>query len=160
VREEEGALGAFIKSLKTAFIKKKKEKVLSNTFEHNGLRYGIEVCNDHNGRLLKQTSEEKVDVHIIVSCGVTIEQDKIHARDGGVVLHTDGEIATKNKMKKTLARSMALRALKVINLEQKLFSEPDNGDVDKDKMVWVEDLPKADDRGDFGWVYTGVVQLN
>lgn len=41
---------------------KKKKEVIDNVFEHRGVKYGIEICNDHStGGKVDQT----VDVHIV-----------------------------------------------------------------------------------------------
>jgi hypothetical protein len=59
-----------------------------------GLRFGLEICNDHaNSILLNQIAAKKqmpVDVHLILSSTIANKPGKMAARDGGLVIHADG----------------------------------------------------------------------
>lgn len=65
--------------------------VVSNTFEHAGLSFGIEICADHNNRALaKNYGGKRIDVHILISCGARLYGPDVVARIGGIALSTDG----------------------------------------------------------------------
>jgi hypothetical protein len=59
-----------------------------------GLRFGLEICNDHaHSTLLTQIAAKKqmpVDVHLILSSTIANKPGKMAARDGGLVVHADG----------------------------------------------------------------------
>lgn len=87
-----------LKGLKTMKTKNVNDKgkviakaVVSNTFEHAGLTFGIEICHDHNvGALAENCGGKEIDVHILVSSGATLYGPHVAARIGGIALSTDG----------------------------------------------------------------------
>mmetsp|Transcript_22038 Transcript_22038/g.32559 ORF Transcript_22038/g.32559 Transcript_22038/m.32559 type:complete len:401 (-) Transcript_22038:95-1297(-) len=71
-------------------IKSSENNILKGTFSHRGLKFGLEVCADHvSGALKKQVGDEKVDVHVVVSCGVTMHADNAATTRHGVVIGCD-----------------------------------------------------------------------
>jgi hypothetical protein len=75
---------------------------VSNFFTHRKLKFGIEICADHNNEVLKkQHGTECVDVQLLVSCGACIRHQGIAARKGGVVINCDGSMTNADAMKKT-----------------------------------------------------------
>lgn len=68
-----------------------------NLFEFDGVRIGLEICLDHRmGALwhtIQQNHEDLVDVHLIISAGMSIERGPNPVVPGGVVYLTDGEAA-------------------------------------------------------------------
>lgn len=79
---------------------KELKPVLANTFDHAGLRFGIEICADHNGPGCVGKGKP-VDVHVLISCGMFLRGEAIGARVGGLVLHTDGVNTKGPAMEKT-----------------------------------------------------------
>ncbi len=64
-------------------------------FEYGGIRFGIEICLDHGrARLMRNINkfkEKKVDVQIIVSCGMDVRTGSVITKKGGLVFNCDGE---------------------------------------------------------------------
>jgi hypothetical protein len=65
-------------------------KASNPCFTVNGVRFGVEVCMDHADRTLKNfLNGGSVDVHILISDGVTPDNSRIAAKTGGYVIHCD-----------------------------------------------------------------------
>lgn len=62
-----------------------------------GIRFGLEICQDHTKSILinqiNQKKKTPVDVHLILSSTVGNQPGKIATRDGGLVVHADGQDA-------------------------------------------------------------------
>jgi hypothetical protein len=70
-------------------------------FNFEDITFGLDVCLDHANKALKRTIIQwpqnengapapNVDVHIVTSCGIQVETDRVAARTGGCVLLCDG----------------------------------------------------------------------
>lgn len=70
-------------------------------FEYEGVRFGLEICLDHGrarlARNLKMFSLEKVDVQIVVSCGMDVRSGSVITKKGGIVFNCDGEYVLDNE---------------------------------------------------------------
>jgi len=68
-------------------------------FQLDGIMLALEICLDHRrGRLrqvrkVDQESNVPIDLHLIVSCGMQIQQPSVVAKTGGLVFNCDGEYA-------------------------------------------------------------------
>jgi hypothetical protein len=65
-------------------------------FTIKGIKFGVEVCLDHyQARLRRDRSSpsEHVQIHIIPSCGMQIEEPAVIACAGGLVFNCDGQYA-------------------------------------------------------------------
>ena len=68
-------------------------------FQVNNITFALEICLDHRRARLRQVrqhdaaSNVPVDVHLIVSCGMQIQQPSVVARTGGLVFNCDGQYA-------------------------------------------------------------------
>lgn len=58
-------------------------------FDLGGLRFGVEICADHDAGRLAADLEHLVDVHVIMSASVGLRPQHLCARDGGYVLHAN-----------------------------------------------------------------------
>ncbi|WP_444930836.1 hypothetical protein ACJJIF_03370 [Microbulbifer sp. SSSA002] len=60
-------------------------KVSGSTFSHKGLTFGIDICLDHNNKVLKKSLDGKtVDVHILISDGSSPSPGSLATnKDGG-----------------------------------------------------------------------------
>ena len=69
-------------------------------FQVNGITVALEICLDHRRARLRQVRKEDaesnvpVDMHLIVSCGMQIQQPSVVAKAGGVVFNCDGQFAS------------------------------------------------------------------
>lgn len=93
------------------FRGKELKAVVANTFEHAGLKFGLEICADHSsstlgkalggkngtdesgGTILILKESKRVDVQLVVSCGMNLSKKSIAVRKGGAALHVDGSSA-------------------------------------------------------------------
>ena len=66
--------------------------IVNNTFDVLGVRVGIEICLDHSqGELSKNLREhESVDLHLIVSGGMSIQHGPVRTHKNGVCCLVDG----------------------------------------------------------------------
>ena len=66
--------------------------------EIDGIRFGLEICLDHAKGVLwdkmQEGNEDLVDVHLIVSAGMSIERGPVPIVSGGVAYLTDGEASS------------------------------------------------------------------
>ncbi|HEY8376467.1 MAG TPA: hypothetical protein VIK91_08260, partial [Nannocystis sp.] len=61
-------------------------------FELEGLKFALEICADHvNRRAREEAGGYGVDVHIVVSDGVTVGKPGLAAHKGGIVIYNDAE---------------------------------------------------------------------
>ena len=71
-------------------------------FRVDGIMVALEICLDHRRARLRQVRKEDaesnvpIDMHLLVSCGMQIQQPSVVARVGGVVFNCDGQYATPN----------------------------------------------------------------
>lgn len=88
------AVGELLDAEKQQYAKLVSDQLLG-PFDLWGLRFGIETCMDHaNGRLVKQDGHGgagKSDVHMIISSTAHNIGSNVQVRDGGLVIHTDGQ---------------------------------------------------------------------
>lgn len=70
-------------------------------FQVNGIMVALEICLDHRKARLRQVRKDDaesnvpVDMHLIVSCGMQIQQPSVVAKPGGLVFNVDGQYATR-----------------------------------------------------------------
>lgn len=71
-------------------------------FTLDGISFATEICLDHRrGRLREvrkshEPSQVPVDVHLVVSCGMQLQQPSVVAKTGGLVFNTDGQYAKRD----------------------------------------------------------------
>jgi hypothetical protein len=66
--------------------------VLNGSFEVDGVRFGLEVCLDHNiGYLRKHPDGKEPHIHLIASASVSLDRHNVRVKEGGFVLHADAE---------------------------------------------------------------------
>jgi predicted amidohydrolase len=56
-------------------------------FEVEGLKFGIEICLDHDYGYLRHSSQKRPDVHIVVSAEVDIVCNHVHVPEGCFLVH-------------------------------------------------------------------------
>jgi len=72
-------------------------------FQVDGIMVALEICLDHRRARLRQVRKEDaesnvpVDMHLIVSCGMQIQQPSVVAREGGLVFNCDGQYAARGE---------------------------------------------------------------
>jgi hypothetical protein len=82
---------------------KKEATDARSIFSMDGITFAIEICLDHRkGRLrtTRNNNEESrvpVDIQIVPSCGMQLQQPSVVAKKGGVVFNVDGEYADSDK---------------------------------------------------------------
>lgn len=65
-------------------------------FSIDGIRFAAEICLDHRRGLIAKSIQKEcsIDIHLVVSCGMQLQQPSIVAkRGGGLVFNTDGQYA-------------------------------------------------------------------
>lgn len=71
-----------------------------SVFQCGNLKIGVEICLDHSRkRLFAYLSENKIsrlDVQIVVSCGMQLKKDSAVTKDGGLLFNCDGEYMLKD----------------------------------------------------------------
>lgn len=77
----------------------------SNLFTHWGVSFGIEVCADHNQKFARKEVGDgnNVDIHCLLSAGMTPSAFNVAVGDGGVVIHNDGSTSPASQSVKTLS---------------------------------------------------------
>ena len=60
-------------------------------FEVEGVKFGIEICLDHNIGFLSQTSQSRPDVHIIMSAAVKVVEQHVHVEKDCFMVHASSE---------------------------------------------------------------------
>ncbi|MDC0723585.1 hypothetical protein [Nannocystis bainbridge] len=63
----------------------------STRFKAGGHTYAVEICRDHYKAIAAEESDDLVDFHVITSNGVAVAPHAVAARDGGLVVHVDGQ---------------------------------------------------------------------
>ncbi len=160
---ESGGWGDILRKKYTIKKGGKKKSVTTNShfFELGGRTFGVEVCADHNGSMLfKQYAEENksgkgIDVHVIISCGMFPQHDKIAARKGGFVVHCDGMFESdtvtggmSNKTHACAVRYVSARLGSVLKGKDSATMVPpgqrDNGELtcQKHKRFLIDDINK------------------
>lgn len=77
--------------LAEAKLKPQSELVGGSLFTMDGITFGLEVCRDHAlGRLAHSPEGGKVQIQLIPSCGMNIENDSVGGVTGGIVFNVDG----------------------------------------------------------------------
>jgi hypothetical protein len=66
------------------------QRTSDSRFESDGCKYATEVCRDHKFGAALTESRDLVDVHLITSNNVDFSKSSVVARDGGLVVWTDG----------------------------------------------------------------------
>jgi len=72
-------------------------------FQVDGITIALEICLDHRRARLRKVRDEDVesnvpiDMQLVVSCGMQIQQPSVVAREGGVVFNCDGQYATRGE---------------------------------------------------------------
>lgn len=64
-------------------------------FTMDNISFGLEVCLDHAMGVLKGTCDKsfikhRPDIHLVISCGMTLHDDKVTARSNGYAMICDG----------------------------------------------------------------------
>ena len=68
-------------------------------FKWRGLEIGLEICADHYSSCLKESGRNKLDLHVVLACGIGIHNRFSAVRRGGYILCCDGS-TPKNEAKK------------------------------------------------------------
>lgn len=82
---------------------KKEATDAKSIFCMDGITFAVEICLDHRrGRLHSARNENEesrvpVDVQLVPSCGMQIQQPSVVARTGGIVFNCDGQYAKSDK---------------------------------------------------------------
>ena len=73
-------------------------------FSHWGIDFGIEICADHNQRFAKNEVGDgnSVDVHCLLSAGISPNAFNVAVGNGGLVIHNDGSTSPASQSVKTL----------------------------------------------------------
>ena len=72
-------------------------------FQVNGIMVALEICLDHRRARLRQVRKDNaesnvpIDLHLIVSCGMQIQQPSVVAKSGGLVFNCDGQYAARGE---------------------------------------------------------------
>ncbi|NEP86278.1 MAG: hypothetical protein F6K18_05265 [Okeania sp. SIO2C2] len=85
----------------------------TSIFDMKGIRFGLELCLDHDQKRLKKsreyqkgTSDGIVDIQLIPSCGMSIDLDAIVVRNGGYVFNCDGLTSLNKKTTENTGREI------------------------------------------------------
>lgn len=71
-------------------------------FKLGGINLAVEICLDHRRSRLRRVRNEHeesrlpIDIQLVVSCGMQLQQPSIVARSGGVVFNCDGQYAKRD----------------------------------------------------------------
>lgn len=71
-------------------------------FTLDGITFAVEICLDHRRGRLRQVRQEDeasrvpIDVHLVVSCGMQIQQPSVVAKAGGIVFNCDGQYSKRD----------------------------------------------------------------
>eukprot|EP00567_Pseudictyota_dubia_P012197 CAMPEP_0197438344 /NCGR_PEP_ID=MMETSP1175-20131217/5372_1 /TAXON_ID=1003142 /ORGANISM="Triceratium dubium, Strain CCMP147" /LENGTH=408 /DNA_ID=CAMNT_0042968057 /DNA_START=73 /DNA_END=1295 /DNA_ORIENTATION=+ len=71
-------------------------------FSMDGITFAVEICLDHRRGRLRMAREENeqsrvpVDIQLVPSCGMQLQQPSIIAKTGGFVFNCDGQYATRD----------------------------------------------------------------
>lgn len=75
-----------------ATVLRASEMVGGTIFTMDGIMFGLEVCRDHYlGRLAHSQEHGRVQIQLVPSCGMSIEDNSISCVDEGVVFNVDGD---------------------------------------------------------------------
>jgi hypothetical protein len=77
------------KSFSSSIDGKPENAVVSNTYKHEGIEFGVEICADHGSKVLATTGK-KVDVQILISCGAKFMPSGMSLKEGGVAVQCEG----------------------------------------------------------------------
>lgn len=108
-------------------------------FNFHGINFGIEICLDHRCQRLanayKQQMGQLVDVQIVVSCGMEIQDNSIAAVKNGIVFNCDGEYELKEAETTEKNEKHYHTMLKIVNssaqIQPVVITEEIAQDVDK-----------------------------
>ena len=81
---------------------KKEATDAKSIFSMDGITFAVEICLDHRRgrlRMAREQNEESmvpVDIHLVPSCGMQLQQPSIVARTGGVAFNCDGQYAKRD----------------------------------------------------------------
>lgn len=100
-------------------------------FNWKEMKIGIEVCLDHVRRRMSKSVCD-LDLQIIPSCGVEVENGSVAARTGGYVFNCDGDYTLENAENGTFSHTQ-------------LFRVESEGDKSKNKAPQLSQLIKASD---------------
>ena len=71
--------------------------------EYEGLKIGFEICLDHSRQRLVnhlyRNSKDLVDLQIVISCGMSVREKSVVAKQGGYIFNCDGEYELHNSKK-------------------------------------------------------------
>lgn len=71
--------------------------------EYEGLKIGVEICLDHSRQRLVnhlyKNSNDFVDLQIVISCGMSVREKSVIAKQGGYIFNCDGEYELHNNKK-------------------------------------------------------------
>jgi len=71
-------------------------------FTMDGITFAVEICLDHRRGRLRQVrqrdeaSRVPIDVHLVISCGMQIQQPSVVAKAGGIVFNCDGQYSKRD----------------------------------------------------------------
>lgn len=71
--------------------------------EYEGLKIGVEICLDHSRQRLVnhlyRNPNDYVDLQIVISCGMSVREKSVIAKQGGYIFNCDGEYELHNNKK-------------------------------------------------------------
>lgn len=85
----------------------------SGCFSWNGIRFGIEICADHSGKALKNElgPGNRVDIHLMLSAGMTPDLGGCAAKAGGLLVSNDGSLEAGSQQVNCVTAAGLLQAL-------------------------------------------------
>lgn len=63
----------------------------TDSFTLGDINFGIEICLDHRRGRLREEGKTNIDVQIITSCGMQIQEYSVIVNPGGIIFNCDGE---------------------------------------------------------------------
>lgn len=91
-----------------------------DTFKVENIKFGIEICLDHRRGRLREEGCKDIDVQIITSCGMQIQENSVHVKPGGLIFNCDGEY---DKVEETIELEKSVKSNSFVKTIQPKITE-------------------------------------